>query len=246
MKLLSWNVNGIRAVLKKGFLEFIEKEHPDFLCIQETKWGADHEKLGIKGYHEYWNPAEKKGYAGTLTLTKEEPLSVTTGTGGHDGEGRVLTLEFTDFFLVNVYVPNAQHELARLDFKMSWDKDFRAYLKKLDRKKPVVVCGDFNVAHQEIDLARPKQNVKNAGFSPQERASFQEHLDAGFVDTFRLFNREPEQYTWWSFRANARARNIGWRIDYVLVSERFKSKLKEAFILPKVMGSDHCPIGIEF
>ncbi|MBR9692480.1 exodeoxyribonuclease III [Candidatus Woesearchaeota archaeon] len=247
MKLLSWNVNGIRAVQKKGFHDFLKKENPDILCIQETKWGTDHEELNIEGYHEYWNPAEKKGYSGTLVFTKTEPLNVTKGIGKkeHDGEGRVLTLEYKDFYLVNVYVPNAQHELARLDYRMQWDKDFKAHLKSLDKKKPVIVCGDFNVAHKEIDLARPKANVKNAGFTPEERAGFQAFIDAGFIDTLREFNAKPEQYTWWSFRMNARARNVGWRIDYFLVSERFKKQLKDAFIMPKVMGSDHCPVGIE-
>ncbi len=244
MKLLSWNVNGIRAAMGKGFLDVVKKEAPDILCVQETKWGADHEELGIEGYHEYWHAAEKKGYAGTLALTKTKPLTVTTGMGRHVGEGRVLTLEFKDFYLVNVYVPNAQHGLARIDHRMAWDKDFLAYLKELEKKKPVVVCGDFNVAHEEIDLARPKQNVKNAGFSPQERTGFQRYVDAGFLDTFREFTTGGGHYTWWSFRANARARNIGWRIDYVLVSKALRRRLKKAFILPQVKGSDHCPVGI--
>ena len=251
MKLLSWNVNGIRAVQKKGFKAFVKKENPDILCIQETRQGNNHAELELPAYQEYWNPAERKGYSGTLILSKTSPLTtpknvtLDIGKKEHEGEGRVITAEYKDFFLVNVYTPNAQHELARIDYRMQWDKDFLAYLKKLEKKKPVIACGDFNVAHTEIDLARPKQNVKNAGFSPQERAGFRKYIDAGFLDTFREFEKGPGHYTWWSFRANARARNIGWRIDYFLISKALRKKLKKAFILPKVMGSDHCPVGIE-
>ncbi len=245
MKLLCWNVNGIRAVMKKGFLTFVKKHDPDVLCLQETRQGNNHEELKLAGYEEYWNPADKKGYSGTLILTKTKPIKVTYDIPKHDKEGRVITAEYKDYFVVNIYVPNAQHGLLRLKYRMQWDKDLLAYLKKLEKTKPVIVCGDFNVAHTEIDLARPKQNVKNPGFTPEERAGFQAYIDAGFIDTFRVFEKSPGHYTWWSFRANARARNIGWRIDYVVVSKSLQKRLKKAYILPKVMGSDHCPIGIE-
>ena len=248
MKLLSWNVNGIRASLKKGFLDFVEKENPDILCLQETKAHPDQVDEILDDYHKFWNSAEKKGYSGTAVFSKEEPLSVTNGIGieKHDKEGRVVSCEFDDYFLVNVYTPNAQNELARIDYRMDWDKAFLNFIKTLEKSKPVITCGDLNVAHKAIDLARPKQNEGNAGYSEQERAGFDAYINAGFVDSFRIFNQEPENYSWWSYRAiGARDRNVGWRIDYFLVSESFKDKVKTAFILNKVMGSDHCPVGIE-
>ncbi|MAF88919.1 MAG: exodeoxyribonuclease III [Euryarchaeota archaeon] len=248
MKLLSWNVNGIRASLKKGFLDFVEKENPDILCLQETKAHPEQVDEILDDYHKFWNSAEKKGYSGTAVFSKEEPLSVTNGIGieKHDKEGRVVSCEFDDYFLVNVYTPNAQNELARIDYRVDWDKAFLNYIKTLEKSKPVITCGDFNVAHKAIDLARPKQNEGNAGYSEQERAGFDAYINAGFVDSFRIFNQEPENYSWWSYRAiGARDRNVGWRIDYFLVSEGLKDKVKSAFILNKVMGSDHCPVGIE-
>ena len=248
MKLLSWNVNGIRASLKKGFLDFVEKENPDILCLQETKAHPDQVDEILDDYHKFWNSAEKKGYSGTAVFSKEEPLSVTNGIGieKHDKEGRVVSCEFDDYFLVNVYTPNAQNELARIDYRIDWDKAFLNFIKILEKSKPVITCGDLNVAHKAIDLARPKQNEGNAGYSEQERAGFDAYINAGFVDSFRIFNQEPENYSWWSYRAiGARDRNVGWRIDYFLVSESLKDKVKTAFILNKVMGSDHCPVGIE-
>ena len=248
MKLLSWNVNGIRASLKKGFLDFVEKENPDILCLQETKAHPEQVDEILEDYHKFWNSAEKKGYSGTAIFSKEEPLSVTNGIGieKHDKEGRVVSCEFDDYFLVNVYTPNAKDELARIDYRMDWDKAFLNFIKTLEKSKPVITCGDFNVAHKSIDLARPKQNEGNAGYSEQERAGFDAYINAGFVDSFRIFNQEPENYSWWSYRAiGARDRNVGWRIDYFLVSESFKDKVKAAFILNKVMGSDYCPVGIE-
>jgi len=248
MKLLSWNVNGIRASLKKGFLDFVEKENPDILCLQETKAHPEQVDEILDDYHKFWNSAEKKGYSGTAVFSKEEPLSVTNGIGieKHDKEGRVVSCEFDDYFLVNVYTPNAQDKLARIDYRIDWDKAFLNFIKTLEKSKPVITCGDLNVAHKAIDLARPKQNEGNAGYSEQERAGFDAYINAGFVDSFRIFNQEPENYSWWSYRAiGARDRNVGWRIDYFLVSESFKDKIKTAFILNKVMGSDHCPVGIE-
>ncbi len=248
MKLLSWNVNGLRAALKKGFADFVDEQAPDVLALQEIKAGAEPIELPFNHYHVYWNPAEKPGYSGTALLTREEPRNVTLGMGveTHDREGRLITAEFDDFFLVNVYVPNAQRALTRLEYRtQAWDADLRVYLKKLKKKKPVAVCGDFNVAHREIDLANPKNNVKNAGFTPEERESFGRLLDAGFVDTFREFESGAGHYTWWTYRANARARNIGWRIDYFLISQSLRPRLKTATILPDIPGSDHCPVGIE-
>ena len=239
MKLLSWNVNGFRAVLKKGFMGFLDKQKPDILCIQETKMqdGA----LEKEGYLEYWNSAEKKGYAGTAVFSRIRPKDVR-----YDGnpEGRVICLYFDSFTLVNVYTPNSGRGLVRLDYRKGWDRWFLGYLKGLEKKNPVVVCGDFNVAHKEIDLARPKDNVKNAGFTPEERAGFDEYIEAGLIDSFREFNKEPGNYTWWTYMFNARAKNVGWRIDYFLVPRKLKDKLEDAFILPQVMGSDHCPVGI--
>ncbi len=248
MKLISWNVNGLRAVLKKNFLEFLAAEKPDVLCLQETKCTPDQvEQLWPASYTTFWNCAEKKGYSGTAIFTKERPLKVTPHIGviEHDNEGRVLTAEYTDFFLVNVYVPNSKRELTRLAYRQQWDKDFLAYLKKLEKKKPIIWCGDLNVAHTEIDLSNPKANVKNHGFTPEERAGFDAVVKAGFVDTFREFEKSGGHYTWWSPMSNARARNIGWRLDYFLISQSLRPQLKRATILPQVMGSDHCPVLIE-
>ncbi len=248
MKLISWNVNGLRAVLKKNFLEYLDTEQPDILCLQETKASPDQvEQLWPAQYTTYWNSAQKKGYSGTVIFTRTRPLQFTTGIGHehHDGEGRVVTAEYDNFFLVNVYVPNSQRELTRLPYRQQWDRDFLAYLKALEKKKPVIFCGDLNVAHTEIDLANPKANVKNHGFTPEERAGFTSFVQAGFVDTFREFEKGGGHYTWWSPMGTARARNIGWRLDYFLVSAALKPKLKRAFIQPHITGSDHCPVGIE-
>ena len=248
MKIISWNVNGLRAVLRKNFLEYLESEAPDILCLQETKATPDQvEQLWPATYTTYWNSAQKKGYSGTVIFTKTRPLKVTQGIGhaDHDNEGRVVTAEFADFFLVNVYVPNSQRELARLAYRQQWDQDFLRYLKKLEKKKPVIFCGDLNVAHTEIDLANPKANVKNHGFTPEERAGFSAMVQAGFVDTFREFEKSGGHYTWWSPMSGARARNVGWRIDYFLISAAMRPRLKRAFIRPEISGSDHCPVGIE-
>ena len=248
MKLISWNVNGLRAVLRKNFLDYLAAESPDILCLQETKCSPDQvEQLWPATYETHWNSAEKKGYSGTAIFTKTKPLKVTQGIGhdDHDREGRVLTAEYADFHLVNVYVPNSQRELTRLAYRQQWDKDFLAYLKKLEKKKPVIWCGDLNVAHTEIDLANPKANVKNHGFTPEERAGFSACVAAGFVDTFREFEKGGGHYTWWSPMGTARARNVGWRIDYFLISAALRPRLKRAFIQPQVMDSDHCPVGIE-
>jgi exodeoxyribonuclease III len=248
VQLISWNVNGLRAVLKKNFLEYLEQQSPDVLCLQETKCQAtDVDQLWPCGYKPFFHSAEKKGYSGTAIFSKKRPENVTTGIGKkeHDAEGRVLTAEFKDFFLVNVYVPNSQNELRRLDYRQRWDKAFLAHLRKLEQTKPVITCGDFNVAHQEIDLARPKPNVGNAGFTPEERAGFDKFINAGFIDTFREFETGPDHYSWWSYRAGARGKNIGWRIDYFLVSQALRPRLKKAFIQPEITGSDHCPVGIE-
>ncbi len=248
MKLISWNVNGLRAVLRKNFLDYLDAEKPDVLCLQEIKAGPnDVEQLWPVAYTTYWNTAAKKGYAGTAIFTRTRPLNVTGGIGiaGHDTEGRVLTAEFADFFLVNVYVPNSQRELTRLAYRQQWDRDFRRYLKKLERRKPVIFCGDLNVAHTEIDLANPKANVQNHGFTPEERAGFRALVKAGFLDTFREFEPGGGHYTWWSPITDARKRNIGWRIDYFLISAALRPRLRRAFIRADVMGSDHCPVGIE-
>jgi exodeoxyribonuclease-3 len=248
MKLISWNVNGLRAVLKKNFLDFIAAEKPDVLCLQETKCTAgDVEQLWPAKYTTYWNSAEKKGYSGTAIFTKSRPLNITPHLGAleHDREGRVLTAEYDGFFLINVYVPNSKRELTRLPYRQQWDRDFLGFLKKLEKKKPVIFCGDLNVAHTEIDLANPKANVKNHGFTPEERAGFRAFVQAGFVDTFREFEKGGGHYTWWSQMGTARARNIGWRLDYFLISQALRPKLKRAFIRPGVLGSDHCPVGIE-
>ena len=246
-KIISWNVNGIRAILSKNFWEFFEEEQPDILCLQETKAQQEQVELELEGYHQYWNSAEKKGYSGTAIFTKVKPLNVIYDLGieEHDQEGRVITLEFKDYFLVTVYTPNSKAGLKRLDYRsQEWDVAFLGFVKNLDKKKPVIFCGDLNVAHKEIDLANPAANVKNAGFTPQERAGFNKIVKAGFVDTFRAFNDEPQQYTWWSYRTRARERNVGWRIDYFCVSERAMAQVKDAAILAHVMGSDHCPVSI--
>lgn len=247
MKLVSWNVNGIRAVLNKGFHEFLATAQADIVCLQETK--AREEQVGAKfdGYFAYWNSAERPGYSGTAIFSKTEPLDVRHGIGvdEHDKEGRVITAEYPDFFLVNVYVPNSGRELLRLGYRTeAWGPAFLQYLKTLEKTKPVVFCGDLNVAHKEIDLARPKANVKNAGFTPQERASFDTYIAAGFLDTFRELEPAGGHYTWWSYMGSARAKNIGWRIDYFCISPSLRPRLKEAFIWPQVMGSDHCPVGL--
>lgn len=252
MKLISWNVNGIRAALTKGAAESILSLEPDIFCLQETKARPEQVELPLEwgGFKNYWNSAEKKGYSGTAIFTREEPLEICNGMGidEHDGEGRVIAAEFPDFTLVNVYTPNAQDGLRRLEYRLTWDEAFRKYLGHLERsrKKPVIWCGDLNVAHEEIDLARPKENRKSAGFSDEERASFTRLLQAGFTDTFRhLHPDRTEAYSWWSFRSQARARNVGWRIDYFGVSDQFVSRVKAATIHPEIHGSDHCPVGIE-
>ena len=245
MRLISWNVNGIRACINKGFYEFLEKESPDVLCIQESKMQEGQMEIISDGYYQYFNSAEKKGYSGTIVFTKVKPLSIQYGIGieEHDKEGRVICVEYETFFLVNVYTPNAQDGLKRLAYRMQWEKDFKAFLKNLEKKKAVIVCGDLNVAHTEIDLKNPTQNRKNAGFSDEERAAFTNLLEAGFIDTYRLFYPNKEgAYSWWSYRFNARSRNAGWRIDYFLVSESLKQQCKDAQILSDVLGSDHCPV----
>lgn len=245
MKLISWNVNGIRACVGKGFLDYFKEADADVFCIQETKMQAGQLELDLEGYEQYWNYAQRKGYSGTAIFTKKKPLSVSYGIGieEHDTEGRVITLEFEDFYMITVYTPNSQNELARLDYRMEWEDAFLSYLKKLEENKPVIVCGDLNVAHQENDLKNPKTNRKNAGFTDEERGKFQTLLDNGFIDTFRYFY--PDQtgiYSWWSYRFQARAKNAGWRIDYFLVSDSLKDRLTDAKIHTDVMGSDHCPV----
>ena len=248
MKLISWNVNGIRAAMGKGFLDFVQEESPDILCIQETKMQEGQAEVPLEGYHQYWCSAEKKGYSGTAVFTKEEPISVSRGIGVdvHDHEGRVLTLEYDGFYLVNVYVPNSQNELKRLDYRMEWEDAFRAYLKELEKTRPVITCGDFNVAHREIDLKNPKTNRTNAGFTDEERAKMTELQDAGFIDTWRYFYPDLEGvYSWWSYRFNARKNNAGWRIDYFLVSDELAPRIAGASIHDEVFGSDHCPVTLD-
>ncbi|MGN0039048.1 MAG: exodeoxyribonuclease III [Coriobacteriales bacterium] len=247
MKCVSWNVNGLRAVAKKGFDEIFASFDADIFALQETKLQEGQNPIDFEGYHEYWNYAEKKGYSGTAVFAKEEPLAVTRGIGVEelDHEGRVLTLEYPEFFFVCVYTPNAQNELARIDFRCAWEDAFRAYLCGLAAQKGVIVCGDMNVAHNPIDLARPKQNEGNAGYSEQERGKFNELLGAGFVDTFRTLHPNEQVYSWWSYRMKARERNVGWRIDYFLVSEQLRDKVTAAAIHTDVFGSDHCPVSIE-
>ncbi len=245
--MISWNVNGIRSVLKKGFAEFIKGDRADIYCIQESRAKPDQVDLDLSDYEQIWNPAEKGGYSGTLILSKIKPDKITHGIGLEEGdrEGRVITAEFGKFFLVNVYTPNSGEGLTRLEFRQQWDEAFRKYLNKLDKKKPVIFCGDLNVAHKEIDLKNPAQNRKNAGFTDEEREGFTGLLESGFIDSFRKFNQEGGNYSWWSYRLNARSRNAGWRIDYFGVSQKLDEHLKKAFILSDVMGSDHCPVGVE-
>ena len=248
MRFISWNVNGLRAARNKGFDEIFLALSPDFFCLQETKIQPGQVEIAFDGYESYWCYAEKKGYSGTAIFTRHTPLSVNYNIGveEHGREGRAVTLEYEDFFLVCVYTPNAQDGLKRIDYRMAWEDAFRAYLLELDGKKPVVVCGDMNVAHEEIDLKNPKTNIGNAGFSYEERGKFTELLESGFTDTFRyLYPDRRDAYSWWSYRAAARERNVGWRIDYFLVSDRLRDHIKEAFILPEVTGSDHCPVGLD-
>ena len=248
MKLITWNVNGLRACMGKGFLDFCKSEDPDVICIQETKMQEGQSEVKLDGYEQFWNSAEKKGYSGTAAFTKKNPLRINfdIDADGHDKEGRAITLEFENFYLINVYTPNSQEKLARLDYRMEWDNAFRAYILKLDAKKPVIICGDLNVAHEEIDLKNPSSNRKNAGFSDEERAKMSELLEAGFIDTYRyLYPNATGVYTWWSFRFNARANNAGWRIDYFIISNRIKGKVKDVVIFDQVFGSDHCPVELE-
>jgi exodeoxyribonuclease III len=248
MRIISWNVNGLRGLIAKAmFVKFVENCTPDVICLQETKT-RDKVDVNLPGYHEYWNHAQKAGYAGTAVFTKVKPIKDTygIGIGKHDAEGRVITLEYEKFFLVNVYVPNSKRDLARLSYReKEWDVDFLKYLKKLEKKKPVVFCGDLNVAHTEIDLTYPKNNTQSHGFTPEERKGFDNIIKAGFIDTFREFEKGPGHYTWWSPFNNCRKRNIGWRIDYFCMSKSLRPALTKAFILPGVHGSDHCPVGIE-
>ena len=245
MKLVSWNVNGLRACMGKGFAEFLENENPDVICLQETKMQREQADFDFPGYHEYWNSAEKKGYSGTAIFSKTEPLSVSYGIGVEeaDAEGRVICAEFEQFYLVTVYTPNAQRELVRIDFRMAFEDAFRAYLLKLHEKKPVIVCGDMNVAHKPIDLKNPKSNIGSAGFSYEERGKFTELLASGFNDTFRMLYPDKEgAYSWWSYMFKSRERNTGWRIDYFLVTDELTEKVQDSLILSDVMGSDHCPV----
>ena len=245
MKFISWNVNGLRACVTKGFMDYFKEVDADIFCLQETKLQEGQIELELKGYHDYWNYATKKGYSGTAIFTKKKPLSVSYGIDieEHDNEGRVITLEFEDFYFVTVYTPNSQQGLKRLDYRMKWEDDFRSYLNKLDEIKPVIMCGDLNVAHKEIDLKNPKTNKKNAGFTDEERNKFTEFLDSGFIDTYRYFNPDKEGvYSWWSYRFNARKNNAGWRIDYFCVSKKLEERLVSANIHTEVLGSDHCPV----
>ena len=245
MKLISWNVNGLRACVQKGFLDFFQEADADIFCIQESKLQEGQISLDLPGYYQYWNYAQKKGYSGTAIFTKQEPLTVTYGIGipEHDTEGRVITLEFPEFYMVTCYTPNSQNELARLPYRMQWEDDFRGYLLSLDAKKPVILCGDLNVAHQEIDLKNPKTNRQNAGFTDEERSKMTELLESGFTDTFRHFYPDQENiYSWWSYRFKAREKNAGWRIDYFITSKRLDEKLTDAKIHTDIFGSDHCPV----
>ena len=248
MKLISWNVNGIRAVLTKGFEDFFKDVNADIFCVQETKCQEGQVNLEFEGYQSFWNSAEKKGYSGTAIFTKIKPLSVKFGIGieEHDKEGRVITLEFKDFYMVNIYTPNSKRELERLDYRQIWEDEIRKYLLNLNKTKPVIMCGDLNVAHKEIDLKNPKTNTHNAGFTIEERNKMTELLNSGFIDTFRyLYPDKTDCYTWWSYMRKAREKNVGWRIDYFIVSDSIKNKIKEANIYQEIMGSDHCPIGLE-
>ena len=248
MKLVSWNVNGLRAIYKKGFEESFKELDADIFCIQETKMQEGQIELDLQGYYQYYNYAERKGYSGTAIFTKKEPLKVSYGIGieEHDKEGRVITLEFDKFYMVNCYTPNSGRELARLEYRMTWEDEFKKYLIKLDKQKPVIICGDLNVAHTEIDLKNPKSNRKNAGFTDEERSKIEELLNSGFTDSFRKMYPDKEgAYTCWSYMFNARANNAGWRIDYFLVSDRISKNIKDAYIYSEIMGSDHCPVGLE-
>ena len=247
MRLISWNVNGLRACMNKGFMEFFNQVDADVFCIQESKMQKEQAEFCFEGYHEYWNSAEKKGYSGVVILSKKEPLSVSYDMGieHHDKEGRIICAEYEDFYLVNVYTPNSKRELERLEYRMEWEDDFRKYLKNLEKNKPVIVCGDLNVAHQEIDLKNPKTNRRNAGFTDEERGKMGELLESGFVDTFRHFYPEVEgAYSWWSYMGKARENHTGWRIDYFLCSKMLSDRLLEAKIYPEIFGSDHCPVGL--
>jgi len=248
MKLISWNVNGLRACLTKGFEDFFNVMNADIFCVQETKMQPDQAELNLAGYEKYWNSAVKKGYSGTAVFTRLKPLSVTYGMNmeEHDQEGRIITLEFEEFFLVNVYTPNSKRELLRLDYRMKWEDDFRVFVKQLDNNKPVILCGDINVAHEEIDIKNPKTNRRSAGFTDEERGKLTTLLQSGFIDAFRyLYPDKRDAYTWWSYMMNARARNIGWRIDYFLLSDRLKESVKDSIIYSETLGSDHCPVGLE-
>ena len=246
MKFISWNVNGFRACLNKGFEDFFKEQDADFFCIQETKMQPGQAEFKPQGYLDFWNSAEKKGYSGTAIFTKHQPLSVAYGIGTeeHDKEGRVITLEYEEFYLMCVYTPNAQRELARLSYRVKWEEALLNYIKELDAKKPVIYCGDLNVAHNEIDLKNPKTNHFSAGFSDEERGCFTNLLNSGFVDTFRYLYPNEVKYSWWSYMFNSRAKNVGWRIDYFVVSDRIKNRVKDSFILNEIEGSDHCPVGI--
>ena len=248
MKIISWNVAGFRAVLKKGFEEFFNNIDADVFCINESKVNIDQFDFKPEGYYMFLNPAEKKGYSGILVYSKIEPLNVTFGMGieEHDHEGRMITLEYDDFYLVSVYVPNVKRDLSRLDYRMIWEDEFKSYVKKLEKKKPVIICGDMNVAHEEIDIKNAKANRGNAGFTDEERDKMTKLLDSGFIDTYRYYNPDSEEYTWWSYIGKAREKNIGWRIDYFLVSKDIINKIKNTMIYTDIMGSDHCPIGIEY
>ena len=247
MKLISWNVNGLRACMNKGFLDFLKESSPDMICLQETKMQREQANFDFEGYHEYWNSALRKGYSGTAIFSKTEPQGVTYGMNipEHDDEGRVITAQYPDFYLVDVYTPNAKRGLERLPYRMEWEDAFREYLGSLKKEKPVIVCGDMNVAHQPIDIKNSKSNIGNAGYTYEERGKMTELLSSGFVDSFRYLYPEKEgAYSWWSYMGNARANNTGWRIDYFLISEGFETRIEDSFILPEVTGSDHCPVGI--
>ncbi|MBR6033443.1 MAG: exodeoxyribonuclease III [Clostridia bacterium] len=248
MKLISWNVNGLRAVYKKGFEDFFLNQQADIFCIQETKMQEDQLEVNFNGYYKYFNSAEKKGYSGTAIFTKQKPKNVILGMGNveHDNEGRLITLEFDTFYLINCYTPNSQRELTRLDYRQKWEDDFRSYLKSLDKTKPIILCGDLNVAHEEIDLKNPKTNHGNAGFTDEERKKMTELLNAGFTDTYRYkYPSKKDAYTWWSYMGHAREKNVGWRIDYFITSNRIDEKIEDAKIHDKIMGSDHCPIELD-
>ena len=248
MKLISWNVNGIRACINKGFKEFFEKEQADIFCVQETKCQPEQVELEFKGYKSYWNSAQKKGYSGTAIFTKKEPISVKYGIGKeeHDKEGRVITLEYEKFYIVTIYTPNSKRELERLSYRQVWEDEIRNYLLNLNKTKPVIMCGDLNVAHKEIDLKNPKTNRRNAGFTDEEREKMTRLLEAGFTDTFRyLYPDKENEYSWWSYMGRAREKNVGWRIDYFIVSKQIENKIKEAKIYQEILGSDHCPVGLE-